>query len=258
MSESIKTVGIAMPIFNESDGISTTLRTLDQVLSAEGFLVELFIQDDCSTDQTEEVIKTIAPDLKMVVHLQKNESNMGHGPTTFEAYQRAANSNNAIILQLDSDGQFDPRELPLVIDSVGDQHQVALGIRVARTDPWFRKALTRLLGTYLRASFKCNSGDPNSPIRAYKREILRGLLKDLPREPLIPNIYLTILASSTQIRVREVSVSHRVRHGLSRTGTMWRSGRSINFLIPKRLIIFSFKAVFELQQFKNAQKMTKR
>ena len=157
-------------------------------------------------------------------------------------------------MQLDSDGQFDPRELPLVIDSVGDQHQVALGIRVARTDPWFRKALTRLLGTYLRASFKCKSGDPNSPIRAYEREILRGLLKDLPREPLIPNIYLTILADSTQIRVREVSVSHRVRHGLSRTGTMWRSGRSINFLIPKRLIIFSFKAVFELRQFKNALK----
>jgi len=138
MSESIKTVGIAMPIFNESDGISTTLRTLDQVLSAGGFMVELFIQDDCSTDQTEEVIKTIAPDLKMAVHLRKNESNIGHGPTTFEAYQRAANSNNAIILQLDSDGQFDPRELPLVIDSVNDQHQVALGIRVARTDPWFR------------------------------------------------------------------------------------------------------------------------
>jgi hypothetical protein len=44
MSESIKTVGIAMPIFNESDGISSTLRTLDQVLSAEGFSVELFIQ----------------------------------------------------------------------------------------------------------------------------------------------------------------------------------------------------------------------
>jgi hypothetical protein len=54
MSKPIKTVGIAMPIFNESDGISTTLRTLDQVLSTEGFLVELFIQDDCSTDQTEE------------------------------------------------------------------------------------------------------------------------------------------------------------------------------------------------------------
>ena len=258
MSGSIKTVGIAMPIFNESDGISTTLRTLDQVLSAEGFLVELFIQDDCSTDQTEEVIKTITPELKMAVHLQKNESNMGHGPTTFEAYQRAANSNNAIILQLDSDGQFDSRELPLVIDSVDDQHHVALGIRVARTDPWFRKALTRLLGTYLRASFKCMTGDPNSPIRAYKREILRGLLKDLPSEPLIPNIYLTILADSRQIQVREVSVSHRVRHGLSRTGTMWRSGRSINFLIPKRLIIFSFKAVLELQQFKNTQKMTKK
>ena len=61
----MRTIGIAMPVFNESDGISTTLQTLDQVLSARDFSVELFIQDDCSTDTTETVIKTIAPQLKM-------------------------------------------------------------------------------------------------------------------------------------------------------------------------------------------------
>jgi dolichol-phosphate mannosyltransferase len=258
MSESIKTVGIAMPIFNESDGISSTLRTLDQVLSAEGFQVELFIQDDCSTDQTEKVIKAIAPQLRMAVHLQKNQSNKGHGPTTFNAYQRAVESKNVIILQLDSDGQFDPREIPLVIDSVDDEHKVALGIRNARTDPWFRKALTRLLSTYLKISFQCKSGDPNSPIRAYKREILQDLLKKLPHEPLIPNIYLTILANNEQLKVNETAVSHKVREGSSITGTMWRSNRPIKFLIPKRLIIFSFKAILELRQFKNAQKMMKK
>jgi dolichol-phosphate mannosyltransferase len=257
MSESIKTVGIAMPIFNESDGISTTLQTLDQVLSAEGFSVELFIQDDCSTDQTQRVIEAIASQLKMTVHLNKNESNKGHGPTTFNAYQRAVKSKNVIILQLDSDGQFDPSEVPLVIDSVNDQHQVAMGIRTARTDPWFRKALTRLLRTYLKISFQCKSGDPNSPIRAYKREIIQDLLKKLPPEPLIPNIYLTILANNEQLKVNETAVSHKVREGSSITGTMWRSKRSIKFLIPKRLIVFSFKAILELRQFKNAQKMTK-
>lgn len=254
MSESIKTVGIAMPIFNESDGISTTLQTLDQVLSAEGFSVELFIQDDCSTDQTEKVIEAIASQLKMTVHLIKNESNKGHGPTTFNAYQRAAKSKNAIILQLDSDGQFDPREIPLVIDSVNDQHQVALGIRTARTDPWFRKALTRLLSIYLKILFQCKSGDSNSPIRAYKREILRNLLIKLPHEPLIPNIYLTILANNEQLKVKEIAVSHKVREGSSITGTMWQNNRPIKFFIPKRLIIFSFKAIFELRHFKNAQK----
>lgn len=254
MSKATKTVGIAMPVFNESDGISTTLQTMDQVLSAKDFSVELFIQDDCSTDQTEKVIKTIAPQLKMVVHLQKNESNKGHGPTTLNAYKRAVNSENAIILQLDSDGQFDPRDLPLVIDSVDDQHQVAIGVRIARTDPWFRKALTRLLSTYLRISFKSKSGDPNSPIRAYKREALQNLLKNLPHEPLIPNIYLTLLANMKQMHVKEIAVSHRVRNGSSKTGTMWRSGRSIKFLIPKRLIAFSFNAILELWQFKNVQK----
>ena len=257
MNRGIRTVGIAMPVFNESDGISTTLQTMDQVLGARDFSVELFIQDDCSTDQTENVIKTIAPQLRMLVHLQRNESNKGHGPTTFNAYKRAANSENTIILQLDSDGQFDPRDLPLVIDSVDDQHQVALGIRIARTDPWFRKVLTRFLSTYLRISFKCKSGDPNSPIRAYKRETLQKLLKNLPHVPLIPNIYLTILANMEQMHVKEIAVSHRVRHGSSKTGTMWRSRRSIKFLIPKRLIIFSFEAFLELWQFKNDQKSHK-
>ncbi len=258
MNKEIKSVGIAMPVFNESDGISTTLQNVDQVLSAGNFSVELFIQDDCSTDQTEKIIKTIAPQLKMVVHLQKNESNRGHGPTTFNAYKRAVNSENATILQLDSDGQFDPRELPLVIDSVDDQHQVAIGVRIARTDPWFRKALTRLLSTYLGTSFNCKCRDPNSPIRAYQREFLRTLLNEIPNEPLIPNIYLTLLANMKQINVKEIAVSHRVREGSSKTGTMWRSGRSFKLFIPKRLIAFSFRAILELRQFKNTQKMMNR
>lgn len=253
MSEKKRTVGIAMPVFNESDGIATTLLAIDKVLIDNDFAVELFLQDDCSTDQTLKIIEDLTPRLKMAIYIECNESNQGHGPTTFNAYQRAASSENAIILQLDSDGQFEPKELPTLIDAVDVQHQVAMGVRVARTDPWFRKALTSFLSTYLRLSFKCKIGDPNSPIRAYKREILIGLLKDLPHKPLVPNIYLTILANNKQLKVSETEVSHKVREGSSATGTMWRSGRSINFLIPKRLIIFSFKAVFELRQFKNSQ-----
>jgi dolichol-phosphate mannosyltransferase len=257
MSENKKTVGIAMPVFNESDGIAATLLAIDRVFIENDFSVELYLQDDCSTDQTLKVIEDLTPKLKMTIYVESNESNQGHGPTTFNAYQRATGSKNAIILQLDSDGQFEPNELPTVIDFVEADHQVAMGVRTTRTDPWFRKALTRFLSTFLRLSFKCKISDPNSPIRAYKREILIDLLKELPHNPMIPNIYLTILANNQRLNVKEAEVSHKVREGSSTTGTMWRDGKSAKFLIPKRLIIFSFKAVLELQHFKNAQKFRK-
>ena len=247
-------VAIAMPVYNEADGIQETLGLLDDAFSLAGITTELFIQNDVSTDGTLLVIKELQKNLKMLVSIETNESNMGHGPTTWQAYKRAANSGHQVVLQLDSDGQFNPVQIPPLVHLCGNEGKVVMGNRQARTDPWFRKLITMALRMYLRFRFQLRCSDPNTPVRAYPSQILQILLADVPNNPLIPNIYLTIIANNERLNVNETAVSHKVREGSSITGTMWQSNRPIKFLIPKRLIIFSFKAIFELWHFKNAQK----
>ncbi len=243
-------VAIAMPVYNEADGIQETLELLDEAFSQSGIRTEFFIQNDVSTDETLSVIKGVKTQLKLSVSVETNDRNMGHGPTTWRAYRRAVASGHQIVLQLDSDGQFNPSQIPQIVQLCSDRNMVVMGNRISRTDPWFRKVLTKALRMYLQFRFGLRSPDPNSPVRAYPTHILKLLLSDIPENPLIPNIYLALSASARKFPSITVAIKHRVRRGTSSTGTMWSKGNIRFSLIPRTLIKFCRLAFRELRAFR--------
>lgn len=236
-----------MPIFNESDGISETLTSIDEAFLDSGATVTLYIQNDVSTDNTLQVLAELSTTLQLNIAVETNKQNQGHGPTTFAAYQRALNSGSSIVMQLDSDGQFDATELPMLCSAIAEGKEVVIGIRSNRVDPWFRKFLTYLLRNFLRARYLGRFPDPNSPIRAYSASVLSPMLSELPNEPLIPNIYLSILAVRKKLNVEFVPVSHRERRGGQTTGTMWQSSNQWQKI--KRLLKFCRKSFQQLLSF---------
>jgi glycosyltransferase involved in cell wall biosynthesis len=240
-------IAVAMPIFNESDGIAETLTSIDEAFRDSGATVTMCIQNDVSTDNTLQVLTDLATTFQLNITVETNQQNSGHGPTTFAAYQRALSTESSIVMQLDSDGQFDATELPLLCSAIATGSEVVVGIRSNRVDPWFRKFLTYLLRNFLRARYVGRFPDPNSPIRAYSASALALMLGDLPTEPLIPNIYLSILAVRQKLEVVYVHVSHRERRGGQSTGTMWQSANQWKKI--SRLLKFCRKSFRQLLSF---------
>jgi glycosyltransferase involved in cell wall biosynthesis len=240
-------VAVAMPIFNESDGITETLTSIDEAFRDSGATVTMCIQNDVSTDNTLQVLTYLAKTLQLNVMVETNQRNSGHGPTTFVAYQRAVSTGSSIVMQLDSDGQFDAIELPLLCAAIAAGSEAVIGIRSNRVDPWFRKFLTYLLRNFLRARYVGRFPDPNSPIRAYSATVLAAMLSEMPAEPLIPNIYLSILAVREKLNVEYVHVSHRERRGGQSTGTMWQSANQWQKI--NRLLKFCRKSFRQLLSF---------
>jgi hypothetical protein len=103
--------------------------------------------------------------------------------------------------------------------------------------------MSRLVRQYVRWSFSVTARDPNCPLRGYEGSLLRELLSVLSEDCLVPNLYLTILASRRGVPLLEVDVSHRVRRGMSARGTTWRGGARSP--IPMRLVRFSLAALRE-------------
>lgn len=240
-------ISVAMPIFNESDGIAETLSSIDEAFRNSGATVTICIQNDVSTDNTLQVLTELATALQLNISVETNEQNLGHGPTAFNAYKRALCTGSSIVMQLDSDGQFDATELPMLCSAIATGKAVVIGIRSNRVDPWFRKFLTYLLRNFLRARYVGRFPDPNSPIRAYSSAVLAPMLSKLPNEPLIPNIYLSILAVREKHDVEYVHVSHRERRGGQSTGTMWQSANQWQKI--KRLLKFCRKSFRQLLSF---------
>jgi len=240
-------ISIAMPIFNESDGIAETLTSIDEAFRQSGATVTLCIQNDVSTDNTLHVIGELAPTLQLNIAVDTNHRNMGHGPTTYAAYQRALKTGSSIVMQLDSDGQFAATELPMLCSAIASGTEVVIGVRNNRVDPWFRKFVTFLLRNFLRTRYFGRFPDPNSPIRAYSASVLSPMVSELPNEPLIPNIYLSILAVRKKLNVSFVSVSHRERRGNESTGTMWQATNQWTRIA--RLLKFCRKSFRQLLSF---------
>jgi glycosyltransferase involved in cell wall biosynthesis len=236
-----------MPIFNESDGIAETLASIDEAFRNSGATVTMCIQNDVSTDNTLQVLTELATTLQLNISVETNQQNLGHGPTTFAAYQRALGTGSSIVMQLDSDGQFDATELPLLCTAITAGNDLSIGIRSNRVDPWFRKFLTHLLRNFLRARYTGRFPDPNSPIRAYSASKLAPMMSELPNEPLIPNIYLSILAVRKKLDVAYIHVKHRERRGGESTGTMWQSANQWQKF--NRLLKFCRKSFRQLLSF---------
>ena len=242
------TLAVAMPVFNEADGIRETLGELNHAFKSAKENAHFFLQDDQSTDNTVEIIIKSAEEFGLKVFLESNHTNLGHGPTVINAYMRAIKSDAEVVLQLDSDGQFNPSELIKLLDSVRRGAELAIGVRKSRVDPWFRILLTKSLRALLFIRFRKYFEDPNSPIRAYKRETLRGLISQIPSNALIPNIYLTVIARLHDKKIENFVVTHRDRRGNSKTGSTWVSKSKVKSLT--RLGKFAIRALKELAAFK--------
>lgn len=241
-------VAVAIPAYNEAAGIGGFLAEIDQAIGHRSRL-RIVVVDDASTDGTREAVEAAAADLSADVEIHTNAMNRGHGPSLMDAYRRALAGEPDYILQADGDGQFHGSDLRRVLVLLMDGSHAVCGVRRFRQDPWFRMQMTRLVRSYVKAAFLVSARDANCPLRGYDAGLLRELLPALPDSCLIPNLYLTIVASRRGVPMIEVDVSHRVRRGGQADGVTWRkAGWSP---IPWRLVRFSLLALLESRTFRN-------
>ncbi len=240
---------VAMPIYNEADGIEETLCALSSALKESNFSFGFVIQNDASTDATLDVLAMVKSKLDLDLYIESNSSNLGHGPTTLRAYERATEHDPRVIMQLDSDGQFDARETVELCTAVINGYDAAIGVRRNRTDPFFRKIITIGLRVALKIAFRGVYQDPNSPIRAYDPANLRRLLTGIPKQPQIPNIYLTVLQNLSDMKLFFKVVTHKERAGTISTGTMWQAKSRVRQFV--KLVKFCRLALLELKLFKS-------
>ncbi len=246
-------VAVAIPAYNEAEGIGGFVQEIERALEGHVSTLHIVVVDDCSTDDTQQVLERIGPTLSATLEVVANPVNRGHGPSVLEGYRRALTRQPDYVLQVDGDGQFHGSDLRRLLVLLIDNAHAVSGVRRFRQDPWFRMVMTRLLRYYVHLSFGVVARDPNCPLRGYEAALLRELLAVLPPDCLIPNLYLTVVASRRGVALLEVDVSHRVRRGGASAGSTWTRGAL--WPVPWRLVQFSVAALRESRAFRSRMDM---
>lgn len=212
-------VAVVMPAWNEAEGISTFLAEIAEAM--DGLCIKFVVVDDCSTDETGRAAGSVSL-ANARVKVSRNENNQGHGPSTVTALRLGAELETDVVIAVDGDGQFSGTDMRTLVDRVlvGDV-DVVEGIRHERGNPLYRRVAS--LGTRALVASKARAWptDANTPLRAYRREVLRDLLTVVPSRTLTPNLVIAAATRRWKLRVAEIPVIVRDRLGESAVGTTW-------------------------------------
>ena len=173
---------VVVPVRNEGKNLERLLVPLQEVVENERY--DLVVIDDASTDSSLEVLKQ-----RRVRTITLTE-NLGYGAALQTGYKYALAKGYDYLIQLDGDGQHDPRFLPMIRQEL-PVHDFVIGSRFLENDVSFPPSEELYKGTpfrrlgirYFRFLLYALSGvsisDPTSGYVGMNRKCLRLLSGDL-------------------------------------------------------------------------------
>jgi glycosyltransferase involved in cell wall biosynthesis len=238
-------LSVVIPVYNEEDSIEPLYSGLKEVLEGVGTSYEIVVVDDGSTDGSFEVLKTLHqgdPALK-VVRLRRNFGQAAAFAAGFDE------SRGQIIISMDADLQFDPADIPKLLDKMAQGYDIVSGWRVDRKEPFLSRRMPSMVANWLISVITgVKLHDYGCSLKAYRAEVIRNvrLYGELHR-------FIPALASSMGVRLAEVQVSHQRRrfgeskYNLSRTITVLLDLVTVKFLLSyasRPMQVFGLLGIF--------------
>lgn len=222
-------LSVVIPLYNEEDNIEPLYLRLKEVLERLGKNYEIIVVDDGSTDGSFESLKRLHTDdpLLKVIRLRRN---FGQSAAFAAGFDR---SEGRIIVTMDADLQFDPADIPKLLNKMDEGYDIISGWRFHRQDTLLTRRLPSSVANWLISGItRVRLHDFGCSLKAYRREVIQNvqLYGELHR-------FIPALASWMGVRVAEVPVSHHPRrfgkskYDLSRTVTVLLDLLTVKFLL---------------------------
>lgn len=205
-------ISVVLPAYNEEAVIGATVQRCVDVLSTIAPDYEVIVVDDGSRDRTGQVADELAaanPRVR-VVH---NRPNRGYGGALIAGFNAASKQ---LTFFMDSDGQFDIRDLSLLLPLREQGNRVVLGYREHRNDPLPR--LVNAWGWNLLVSllFGLHVEDVDCAFKLFDTNLVQ--VCDIRASGAMVNTELLVKLSRLGVSFVQVPVRHYPRQHGSATG----------------------------------------
>ncbi|MEK6861847.1 MAG: glycosyltransferase family 2 protein [Nanoarchaeota archaeon] len=120
----MKSVVITIPAFNEESSLAMLVKDIHEVMKSSRYSYKILVLDDGSTDRTKEVA------YKLGAVVFSNPVRMGLAETFKTEMKKALELNPDIIIHIDADYQYSPKDIPRLIKPIEDgEADLVLGNR---------------------------------------------------------------------------------------------------------------------------------
>ena len=193
------------PCYNDAQTIADLVVEADRQLQMLTIDYEIIVVNDGSSDNSAEVLRTLhtrVPRLKVITH----DRNRGYGGALRSGF---ANATKDFVFYTDGDGQYDVKELSVLLMLMTDDTHFVNGIKMTRQDPSYRVHIGNLHRFVMRWSFWLPVNDVDCDYRLIRRSILDRI--ELRSNSGSICVELVKNAQRAGAEFREVSVHHYAR-----------------------------------------------
>jgi glycosyltransferase involved in cell wall biosynthesis len=204
-------LSVFFPAYNDAPSLPGLIAKTFAVLEERVASYEVIVINDGSRDRTAEVLeelrKQYAPYLRVVTH----EKNRGYGGALRSGFETATKD---WVFYTDGDGQYDPGELPRLIDLVRPDTGLVNGYKLERHDPAHRIWIGSTYNFCARLLFRIRIRDIDCDYRLIRRNLLERILLTSTSGTICVELVRKI--ELTGCGVAETGVHHYPRlHGTS-------------------------------------------
>jgi glycosyltransferase involved in cell wall biosynthesis len=204
-------LSVFFPAYNDAPSLPGLLAKTFAALEAHVADYEVIVVNDGSYDNTAQVLEELrtkyAPFLRVVTH----EQNRGYGGALRSGF---ASAKKDFVFYTDGDGQYDPAELPRLLELMTPETGLVNGFKLERHDPAHRIWIGSTYNFCARLLFGIGIRDIDCDFRLIRRRLLEKVQLTSTSGTIC--VELVRKLELTRCRVAEVGVHHYPRlHGKS-------------------------------------------
>ena len=209
----VDALSVVLPAFNEEANVEQVVRACAAYLGAHVPDYEILVVNDGSRDRTGAILDGLTGEFPRL-RPQHHPQNRGYGAALRTGFAAAT---KRFVFYMDGDGQFDIRDLDLLLPLVTDDRHIVTGYRIERRDPFIRRLNAKLFGGWLvRILLNVRVRDLNCAFKIIPKRVLDDIT--LESTGALINAEMYGRAVRRGYGIKEVGVHHYPRTAGVQTG----------------------------------------
>jgi len=209
-------VSAVVPVYNEQENLEELYRLLSEQLRGLTSDLEIVFVDDGSTDGSSQLLERIADrdENVAVVELLRNFGQNG------AMWAGIDNAGGDLIVTMDADLQYDPRDIQELLGAVCENHPLVIGRRRRRRSSAVRACGSALYCRLMRLLLGGAFPEDATSFRAFRREVVASLGRGRDR-----GLSFSLLAARAHIPFKQLTVEHQKRRAGRSKYSLWKLAR---------------------------------
>lgn len=195
---------VVVPALNEEQSVGDVVRGIRGAVPHAACLVV----DDGSSDATADVARAAGADVLRLPF------NLGVGGAMRAGFRFARDAGHDVVVQVDADGQHDPRYIPLLVERLSDA-DIVIGARFAGVGEYGARGPRRWAMRMLAWSVSRVAGqrltDATSGFKAAGPNAVRLFAHTYPAEYLGDTVEALVIAARAGLTIEQIPVEMRTR-----------------------------------------------